>query len=187
MSAFYNQEPSWQRISFHSMLNNCRLSSGFVLCLSLAVGVWSWAETKGHFCILIYWDCFTALVGLYFITACLGLVRCWPLGMFYWTLRGKLKPNSLLCSWAQSDDNALTDKPGIKWVILCNFNHKKGIWAASWQWMTKHWHGPEVMLYSLPLSWVSWHRALSHFHAALTSNWKGMCVCGPPGQSRLSP
>lgn len=117
MSAFCDQEPSWQHISFHSMLNNCRLSSGFVLCLSLAVGVWSWRETKGHFCILIYWNYFTALVGLYFITICFELVRCWPMGMFYWTLCSKLKPNSLVCSWAQLDDNALTDKPGI-----CSFN-----------------------------------------------------------------
>lgn len=95
MNAFYDQEPSWQHISFHSMLNNCRLSSGFVLCLSLVVGVWSWTETEGHFCILIYWDCFTGLVGLYFITVWFRLVRCWPLGMFYWTLCGKLKPKTL--------------------------------------------------------------------------------------------
>lgn len=32
-------EAPWQHISFHSALNNCKLSSGFVLCLSLAVGV----------------------------------------------------------------------------------------------------------------------------------------------------
>lgn len=32
-------EPPWQCISFHSVLNNWKLSSGVVLCLSLAVGV----------------------------------------------------------------------------------------------------------------------------------------------------
>lgn len=114
MSAFCDQEPSWQHISFHSMLNNCRLSSGFVLCLSLEVGVWSWTETKGHFCILIYWDCFTALAGLYFITVCFGLVRCWPLGMFYWTLFGKLKPNSLLLVDSSATGSTTNTKQELK-------------------------------------------------------------------------
>lgn len=62
-------ERLWQHISFQSVLNNCTLSSGFVLCLVSGGGsVKLNRVSKGHFCIPVYWDCFTAFAGFYFFS-----------------------------------------------------------------------------------------------------------------------
>lgn len=166
----------------------CWIIAGFLLdaCyVWVYVWVWSWTETQmGHFCILIYWDCFTALVGLYFITVCFGLVRCWPLAMFYWTLCGKFEPNSLLYSWAGMTMHLLTN---LEFVVSTTKRDLGGISAMDDEALMRSTgdavHSPSQLslLGALP------NQALSHSHTSLTSNWKIMCLCGPPCQSRLSP
>lgn len=137
-------------------------------------------RTTGHFCILIYWDCFTALAGLYFIAVCRRLLDVGRLGLFYWTPRGRLKPKSQ----TQMDDSAFTDKVQLKQVIFQDpeVGFKKRL----------SWCGLQLMLYmqwgnsspsQLSLLGALPNHSVSHFHTALASNWKGMCLCvDAPGQ-----
>lgn len=75
MRPLYNQEPLWQHISFHSMLNNCRH-----LCY---VWVWRWeCEAEQKLRVIFVFSFIETVLQLLraciFMTVCFELVRCWP-------------------------------------------------------------------------------------------------------------
>lgn len=81
----------------------CWIIAGFLLDLCY-VWVWWWeCEAEQKLRVIFVFSFIETVLQL--LWACIllqsvsGLVRCWPLGMFYWTLCGKLKPNNLLCRW----------------------------------------------------------------------------------------
>lgn len=109
-------------------------------------------------------------MGLYFITVCLGWldVGHWVCFIGYC---GKLKPDSLLCSWMTV--HLLPNKPGMKRTFLVVLTKKGDLDSVSavdddaliWSTGDAVHSSPQwSLLRALP------NRTQSHFHAALTFN-----------------